>query len=362
MNRLQRLHAEHGQSPWLDNLRRGWITDGELARLVERGVRGITSNPTIFAKAITADDGYDAQFSELIAQGSSLTDAYWSLVVRDITSATDLLSGVYDDSDGDDGYVSVEVAPSLARDRQGTIEQARQLHERIDAPNVMVKIPATSEGIGAVEQMISERRSINVTLIFSLDRYVEVMEAYLAGLERAEGDLSTVASVASFFISRVDTEVDRRLDEIGTPEAAALRGTAAIANARLAYQRFNDVFSGPRWDALAARGARPQRPLWASTSTKDPSYPDTRYVDELIGPHTVNTMPDDTLEAFDDHGTVARTIDADPEEAQRTSDALAEVGVDLDEVTHLLEEQGVSSFEKSFDELIEALATKADQT
>jgi transaldolase len=266
---------------------------------------------------------------------------------------------VYDGSDGIDGYVSVEVAPDLARDTAGTVGAARHLHASIDEPNLYVKIPATAEGIAAIQTMIAERRSINVTLIFSLDRYAEVMEAYLAGLEQAEGDLSRISSVASFFISRVDTEVDRRLEEIGTNAALALRGRAAIAQARIAYQRFLVTFQGPRWDALVARGARVQRPLWASTSTKNPAYPDTAYVNELIGPDTVNTMPEDTIEAFLDHGTVVRTVDTDFESAQVTLDALGEVGVDLDDVGEVLEEQGVAAFAKAFDELIGALDTKA---
>jgi transaldolase len=266
---------------------------------------------------------------------------------------------VYDSSDGVDGYVSVEVAPELARDSAATEAAARALHLGIDEPNLYVKIPGTAEGVAPIRTMISEGRSINVTLIFSLDRYAEVMEAYLSGLEAAEGDLSRISSVASFFISRVDTEVDRRLEGIGSSEALALRGRGALAQAQIAYQRFLDTFQGPRWEALAARGARVQRPLWASTSTKNPAYPDTAYVDQLIGPHTVNTMPEDTIEAFLDHGTVARTVDADFEGAQTALDALAEVGVDLDDVAVVLEEQGVASFAKAFDELIGALDTKA---
>ncbi len=361
MTRLQDLYREHGQSPWLDNLRRGWITSGELQTLIDSGIRGITSNPTIFQKAITGEDSYDAQFASLMAEGVSLDDAYWSLVVRDIESALALLRPTYDSSDGADGYVSVEVAPSLAHDTEATITQARELHQRIDEPNVMIKIPGTAEGLPAVEQMISEGRSINVTLLFGLDRYAEVMEAYLRGLERAEGDLSQVASVASLFISRVDTEVDRRLNEIGTDEAMALKGQVAVANGQLAYELFQQTFTGPRWEALAARGAKVQRPLWASTGTKDPSYPQTLYVDSFIGPDTVNTMPDATIEAFVESGTVARTVDADYAGARRVMEAAAAVGIDMVDVVRVLENEGVASFAKSFDELLGALDDKRDR-
>jgi transaldolase len=357
-NRLHELH-DLGQSPWLDNLRRGWLTSGELATWVDRGIRGLTSNPSIFQKAISSGTDYDEQFGDLIAGGTTVSDAYWALVTQDIEGALRLLRPVYDASDGVDGYVSVEVAPDLARDSAGTEAAARHLSTAIDEPNLYVKIPGTAEGLGPIEAMIAEGRSINVTLIFSLDRYLEVMEAYLSGLERAEGDLSRIASVASFFISRVDTEVDRRLDDLGTPEALALKGNAAVAQAQVAYQRFLEVFSGSRWDALVARGARVQRPLWASTSTKDPAYPDTLYVDQLIGPDSVNTMPEATIDAFLDHGTVRRTVDADPSAAQAVLDQLGAVGVDLDDVATVLEEQGVAAFAKSFDELIAALDTKA---
>jgi transaldolase len=357
-SRLHDLHQE-GQSPWMDNLRRGWLTSGELATWVERGIRGLTSNPSIFQKAISSGSDYDEQFGDLVAGGGHVVDAYWDLVTSDIRGALDLLRPVHDASDGLDGYVSVEVAPDLARDSAGTEHAARQLHETIAAPNLYVKIPGTAEGIGPIRTMIAEGRSINVTLIFSLDRYAEVMEAYLAGLEEADGDLSRISSVASFFISRVDTEVDRRLEEIGTDAALALRGTAAIAQAQVAYQRFLATFRGPRWEALVARGARVQRPLWASTSTKNPAYPDTAYVDQLIGPDTVNTMPEDTIDAFLDHGQVLRTIDADPAAATATLEALGAVGIDLDDVAEVLEEQGVAAFAKSFDELIGALDAKA---
>ncbi len=348
-----------GQSPWLDNLRRDWLADGTLDEWISSGIRGLTSNPSIFQKAIAGSDDYDEQFRSLVEGGTSVEDAYWELVTADIEGALAALRPVYDASGGTDGFVSVEVDPSLARDTAGTTAAARELHTSIDEPNLMVKIPGTAEGLPAIQQMISEKRSINVTLIFSVQRYREVMEAYLAGLEAAEGDLSQVASVASFFISRVDNEIDGRLDAIGTPEAAALRGKIAVDNAKAAYVAFLDTFSGPRWQALAARGAQVQRPLWASTSTKDPSYPDTLYVDTLIGPETVNTMPDNTIEAWVDHGAAERSLDDELTEAMRRLDALAAVGVDIEEVAQLLEDQGVDSFVQAFDSLLTTLSEKA---
>ena len=361
MGTLHDLHREQGQSPWLDNLKREWLQTGEIQRWVDRGVRGITSNPSIFQKAIGSGDSYTHQLAELTAAGSSVEDSYWEMVVRDIEDALEVLRPVHEESDGRDGFVSVEVSPALARDTDATLAQARELWDRIARPNLLVKIPATVEGLPAIRRMIAEGRSVNVTLIFSLERYAQVMEAYLAGLEDAVDagveDLSRIASVASFFISRVDTEVDRRLESLGTPEALALRGRAAVAQGRLAYAAFAETFSGPRWDALASRGARVQRPLWASTSTKNPEFPDTLYVDTLIGPDTVNTLPDATLEAFDEHGTVARTVDADPEEARRTWAELGEA-VDLADVAAVLEAEGVTAFEKSFDELLGVLQTR----
>lgn len=365
MTRLHDLYHDQGQSPWLDNLRRRWTVDGTLAGWVEKGVRGVTSNPSIFQKAIAGSDDYDDQLRECLAAGQSVEDAYWDLVVRDIEAALAILRPVYDDSDGGDGYVSVEVAPSLARDTEGTTTAARALHQRIDEPNVYVKIPATAEGLPAIQAMIAEGRSINITLLFSLSRYAEVIEAHQAGLEElvasgAEPEVvARVSSVASFFVSRVDAEVDRRLGVIGTEAATGLRGKAAVANAQLAYALFQQRYSGPRWDALAAAGARVQRPLWASTSTKDDSYPDTLYVDTLIGPDTVNTLPDATLEAFLDHGSVARTVDAHDDDARTTLAALDDVGIDLDDVTELLEKEGVEAFEASYDDLLASLGEKA---
>lgn len=363
MDRLLRLYHEFGQSPWLDNLKRGYITSGQLASLASNGVRGLTSNPTIFQKAIQGSVDYDEQFRALAVDDRPVIEDYWSMVLQDINSALDVFAPVYHQSYGGDGYVSVEVDPGLAHDGAGTETAARILHETIDRPNLMVKIPATVEGLPAIQQMIAEGRSINVTLIFSLDRYEAVMEAYLAGLEQYAqqpgADLSKVASVASFFISRVDTEIDHRLDQIGSPEAVALKGKAAVAQGKLAYQLFQRTFSGPRWEALRQRGAVVQRPLWASTSTKNPAYPDTLYVDELIGPDTVNTLPDATLEAFADHGTLARRVDADVDQAEAAWRDLSAVGIDLDDVAGQLEREGVSSFQKSFDELLGALGTKA---
>jgi transaldolase len=360
MGNLKALHSTGGQSPWLDNIKRGWITDGELAKWVDRGVRGLTSNPTIFQKAIEASDDYDPQLRQLTEDGDDVLDSYWGLVTKDITDALAILRPVYDASDGGDGFCSIEVSPEIARDTHATIEAARHLNSTIDAPNLLVKIPGTAEGLPAIQTMISEKRSVNVTLLFGLARYDEVIEAYLSGLEAAEGDLSSVASVASFFVSRVDTEADRRLDAVGSPEALALRGKVAVANAQLAYKLFLERFQGPRWEALVARGARVQRPLWASTSTKNPAYSDTLYVDTLIGPDTVNTMPDATLDAFDDHGTVARTVDASFDGAAAVLAGLRDVGVDLDDITKVLEDEGVASFSKSFEDLIEALQTKVD--
>ena len=359
MTRLHDLHSVGGQSPWLDNVRRDWIRDGEMQRWVDRGVRGVTSNPTIFQKAIEGSDTYDEQFASLLGGGMSVEDAYWELVITDITDTLGVLRPVHDASDGIDGYVSLEVSPLLARDTAGTAEAARSLHDRISAPNLMIKIPGTVEGLPAIEDSIAAGVSVNVTLLFSVDRYRQVMEAYLRGLERAPGDLSSIRSVASFFVSRVDSEADRRLAELGTTEALALQGKVAVANARVAYEAFVATFRGPRWEALVARGARVQRPLWASTSTKNPSYPDTLYVDALIGPDTVNTIPDATLVDFADHGTVARTLDADLPGAHAVLDAFAATGCSLEEVTSVLEDEGVASFSKSFADLLDALRAKA---
>jgi transaldolase len=359
--KLQHLHSEFGQSPWLDNLSRPYLLDGTLKRLMAQGIRGITANPTIFAKAIQGSNAYDEQFAALIAEGRPVEDAYWDLVVKDVSDALTAMRPVYDQSGGGDGFVSVEIAAGLANDTGATITAARDLHQRINRPNLFVKIPATAAGVPAIEAMIAEGRSINITLIFSLSRYRQVIEAYLTGLEtliERGGDPSRVHSVASFFVSRVDTEVDKRLDGLD-PALGALRGRAAVAQAKLAYQLFRESFSGPRWERLAARGARVQRPLWASTSTKNPAYPDTLYVDELIGPDTVNTLPESTIAAFEDHGRLARTIDASTDEAARVLRDLEAGGIDLEDVGLTLEVAGVASFHESMVQVLDALRDKA---
>jgi transaldolase len=364
MTILERLYADYGQSPWLDNLTRGYLRDGTLKHLVADGIRGVTANPTIFAKAVVGSADYDEQFAALTAAGRPLQDAYWQLVADDVIAALAVLRPVFDTSDGLDGFVSVEVAAELARDTEATLVAARALHERIAEPNLFVKIPATPQGVPAIRAMIAEGRSINITLIFSLTRYEQVIEAYLSGLEafvERGGDPSRVHSVASFFVSRVDTEVDRRLEAAGTPQALELRGQAAIAQAKLAYRLFRERFAGERWQRLAALGAHPQRPLWASTSTKNPAYPDTRYVDHLIGPDTVNTLPEVTIAAFTDHGTLARTIDTEVHEAAMVMRRLAAAGIDMEDIGLTLEDRGVASFHASSQQVLAALATKAEQ-
>lgn len=363
--RLHRLHDEQGQSPWLDDLRRSYLVDGDLGRWVAQGIRGVTSNPTIFQRAIAGSTDYDAQFAVLAGEGRPLQAAYWAMVVDDITDALAVLRPVFDSSEGRDGFVSVELAPDVAHDTDASVVAARSLHDRIDAPNLFVKIPATPEGLSAIRRLVAEGRNINVTLVFGLTRYDEVIEAYLSGLEELasrdpEADLSRLASVASFFVSRVDTEVDRRLGAIGTQEAVDLQGQAGIAQARLAYQLFRRRFTGERWDALAARGARMQRPLWASTSTKNPADPDTRYIDELIGPNTLTTIPTATVASFQDHGTLTRTIDRGLDETHDVLDRLGRVGVDLNDVSATLETEGITSFSTSFNALMGVLAAKAE--
>ncbi len=340
---------DFGQSPWYDNLARPLLTGGGLAKLVEvDGIRGVTSNPTILDKAIGAGEGYDEALAKCAEQGLSIEDTYWAVVIDDIVAATDVLRPVYDAQGGGDGFVSLEVAPTLAHDTDGTIALARSLHDRVDRPNLMIKIPATLEGIPAIEETIAAGITVNVTLIFSLDRHAQVIEAYLTGLERfvaGGGDPSTIASVASFFVSRVDTETDRRL-----PEGSPLRGKAAVANAKLAYELFRERFSGARWDALAAKGARLQRPLWASTSTKNPAYSPTLYVDDLIGPDTVNTLAPASIEALQRGEGNQRpdTVTEDVAGARQVMADLAAAGVDIDDVTDTLEREGVDSFAASF--------------
>jgi transaldolase len=363
MTLLHQLYTEAGQSPWIDNLSRDAIRSGRLANMLDEGIRGVTSNPTIFQKAMTGTDAYSADFARLI-EGGTVEQAFWEMATADVTAALEIFHPLYVQSGGGDGFISLEVSPRLAYDTAGTIKDARIFHERIAMPNLLVKIPATEAGVPAIRQMISEGRNINVTLIFSIDRYNDVIEAYISGLEAfagTGGDLSRVHSVASFFVSRVDTEVDHRLEALNNDKALALRGKAAVAQAKLAYELFLERFSGPRWEALKAKGAHVQRPLWASTSTKNPAYPDLLYVDSLIGPDTVNTMPDATVAAFLDHGTVARTVDQGVDAAHGEIDALGQVGIDMADVSHKLEEEGVAGFSKSYDELLQALEDKANE-
>ncbi|HZB86332.1 MAG TPA: transaldolase [Gaiellaceae bacterium] len=355
--------SEHGQSVWIDFLSRNMLRTGELERMMrDDAVVGVTSNPTIFQKAISAGDAYDDQLREVLQHERDPKEIFVHLASKDVGDALDLLRGVWDEGGGRDGYVSIEVDPNLAYDTEATIAEAQRLHELIDRPNLFVKIPATKEGLPAIEEMISRGRSINVTLTFSLERYVEVAEAYVRGLERlveAGGDPGKIASVASFFVSRVDTEADKRLDEIGGHDE--LKGKLAVANAKLAYQRYKEIFAGERWERLAEQGASPQRCLWASTSTKNPEYRDVLYVEELIGPTTVNTMPEETIQAFQDHGRVAETLEQGLDEARRTFERLEEAGVDYDDVTRTLEREGVEKFADSFSELLEGIRAKSGE-
>src|SRR5256714_11299085 len=350
-----------GQSVWIDYLSRDQLQTGELERLMrEDAVVGVTSNPTIFQKAISQGNRYDDQLREILESGEAdPKEIFLQLSSHDVADACDLLRKVWDQGKGLDGYVSWEVDPTLAYDRDATIVEAKRLHDWIERPNLYVKIPATEPGVAAIEEMIASGRNINVTLIFSLERHKEVMEAYIRGLERLVedgGDPAEVHSVASFFVSRVDTETDRRLDEVGAP--AELKGKLAIANAKLAYQHYLEAFSGQRWDALAARGARTQRCLWASTSTKNPAYRDVMYVEELIGPETVNTMPLETVRAFQDHGVVERTLDRDVDDALELFRRIAAAGVDYDDVTATLEREGVEKFAASFEELLAGIEAR----
>jgi transaldolase len=350
-----------GQSVWIDYLSRGLLQTGELERMMrDAAVVGVTSNPTIFQKAIAEGERYDEQLKEILASGETdPKEIFLQLSSNDIGAATDLLRRVWDEGQGLDGYVSWEVDPTLAYDREATIAEARRLHEWLERPNLYVKIPATEPGLGAIEEMIASGRNINVTLIFSLERHRAVMESYIRGVERlveAGGDPATVHSVASFFVSRVDTETDKRLDASGGHDE--LKGKLGIANAKLAYQNYLETFSGTRWDELERRGATKQRCLWASTSTKNPEYRDVMYVEELIGPATVNTMPEETIQAFQDHGRVAETLTQGVDEARRLLDDLAEAGVDYDDVVQTLEEEGVQKFSDSFEELLDGIRSK----
>jgi transaldolase len=358
-----RLHelGGHGQSVWLDYLSRQLLNSGKLARMMEEdAVVGVTSNPSIFQKALAEGDAYDDDLKDLLGKEEDGKEIFLKLSAGDIEAACKLLRKMWDSSDGTDGYVSWEVDPEIAFDRQRTYEEAQRLHEWIDEPNLYVKIPATEAGVGAIEDSVADGRNINVTLIFSLQRHEAVMEAYVRGLERfaeSGGNLADIRSVASFFVSRVDTEADRLLDEAGHPE---LKGKLAIANAKLAYQNYKRVFSGERWEKLAAQGARPQRCLWASTSAKNPAYRDVVYVEELIGPDTVNTMPEETIRAFQDHGVVADTLEQGIDEAKQVFEDLRAAGVDYDDISNTLEREGVQKFIDAFKELKDGIREKRD--
>ncbi|MFC9127422.1 transaldolase [Streptomyces sp. NPDC057099] len=355
---LKRL-SEEGVAIWLDDLSRKRITSGNLAELLDQQhVVGVTTNPTIFQKAISEGDGYDQQLSDLAARKVTVEEAIRMITTADVRDAADILRPVFDATGGQDGRVSIEVDPRLAHNTKATVAEARQLAWLVDRPNTLIKIPATKAGLPAITETIGNGISVNVTLIFSLERYREVMDAYLAGLEKAKAkglDLSKIHSVASFFVSRVDTEIDKRIDALGTPEAKALRGKSAIANARLAYQAYEEVFSTDRWNALDREGANKQRPLWASTGVKDKAYKDTLYVDELVAPNTVNTMPEATLYATEDHGQITgNTLAGTYEQARADLDAVEQLGIKYDDVVQLLEEEGVEKFEASWTDLLKS--------
>jgi transaldolase len=360
---LKQLSA-HGQSVWIDYLSRPFIRDGDLEGLVREGVVGVTSNPTIFQAAIAEGDAYDEQLREVLRTETEPKEVFLALAVQDIRDACDILRPIWDKAgeNARDGWVSLEVDPNLAHDTQGTIEEARRLSELVDRPNLFVKIPATKAGLPAIEESIAAGIPINVTLIFSLQRHREVAAAYMRGVQRyadSGGDLSGLASVASFFVSRVDTEADKRLDEIGGHDE--LKGKLAIANAKLAYQSYREIFCGEQWDALRAKGATAQRCLWASTSTKNPEYRDVIYVEELIGPATVDTMPRETIEAFQDHGQLRESLTEDVDGARRVLEAFEEAGIHYDDVVETLEREGVEKFAKSFQQLFADVEAKRDQ-
>jgi transaldolase len=355
--------TEAGVSVWLDDISRDRLRTGNLETLIKDfHVQGVTSNPTIFASALSKGTAYDGQTRELALRGVSVEEASRMITTYDIRWACDVLRPVYDETDGLDGRVSIEVDPRLAKETGKTIAEAKQLWWLVDRPNLFIKIPATAEGLPAITAVLAEGISVNVTLIFSLERYGEVIDAYMAGLEQAAAnghDIAAIASVASFFVSRVDTEVDKRLEKLGTPEAEALKGKAAIANARLAYELYEQKLDTPRWAALRAKGARVQRPLWASTSTKDPAYPDTMYVVELVAPDTVNTMPEATLRATADHGVLrGDTIHGTYAESRKLFDNLAALGIGYDDVVQVLEDEGVAKFAASWNELLETIRTE----
>jgi transaldolase len=358
---LKRLSGE-GVSIWLDDLSRKRIASGNLAELVEtRHVVGVTTNPSIFQAAIGSGEGYEEQLADLAERGVTVDEAVRMMTTADVRAAADILRPVYDATAGRDGRVSIEVDPRLAHNTRATVAEAKQLAWLVDRPNVMIKIPATKAGLPAITEVIGLGISVNVTLIFSLERYREVMDAYLAGLEKAKAagiDLATIHSVASFFVSRVDSEIDKRLTKVGTDEALALKGRAALANARLAYEAYEEVFASARWTALAPAGANKQRPLWASTGVKDPSYKDTLYVDELVAPGTVNTMPEATLNATADHGDIhGDAVTGGYAQARADLAAVEGLGISYDEVVSLLEDEGVSKFEAAWGDLLDAVAT-----
>jgi len=360
---MTKLHdlAQLGQAVWLDFIRRSLITSGELQALIDQGVRGVTSNPTIFDRAISGSSDYDQDLEELATEDRSAEEIYEALALEDIGRAADLLRPLYDATEGGDGYVSLEVSPKLAYDTDGTIAEARRLFSALNRPNILIKVPATPPGIPAIETLIGEGINVNVTLIFAIANYEAVAEAYISGLEKlaaSGGDPSRVGSVASFFVSRIDTAVDRALGEIGE---AGLQGKTAVASAKIAYARFQEIFAGQRWERLTSRGARVQRPLWASTSTKNPAYPDTLYVDTLIGADTVNTMPPKTLEAFLDHGQAAITVTCDVDQARAQFARLTEVGIDLEAITQKLQDDGVAAFARSFESLLASVGGKYAQ-
>ncbi|HUV92224.1 MAG TPA: bifunctional transaldolase/phosoglucose isomerase [Anaerolineales bacterium] len=360
MSNLEQL-SKLGQAVWFDYIRRSFITSGELQKLVDQGVRGVTSNPAIFEKAIAGSADYDQDLNILVEAGKSVEEIYETLTLEDIRRAADILRPVYDQSNGEDGYISLEVSPTLANDTNGTVAEASRLFNELDRPNIMIKIPATRAGIPAIETAISKGINVNVTLLFSLLHYEGTAQAYIAGLEKyaaSGGDVSKIASVASFFVSRVDTAVDRELENLG---GSSLQGKIAIANAKIAYARFKEIFSGERWEKLASQGARVQRPLWASTGTKNPGYSDTLYVDNLIGLDTVNTVPPATLQSFLDHGIVSSTLEADIDEARSQLVQLAKLGIDLDAITQKLQDDGVAAFSKSFEVLMASIAGKREK-
>jgi transaldolase len=358
-----KLHklADLGQAIWLDYTKRSFVTSGGLAEYVEKGLRGVTSNPDIFEKAIANSDEYDDQIRKLALEGKAATEIYEGLVIEDIRMAADVLRPVYDEADGEDGFISLEVNPHLAHDRQGTINEAKRLFSAVERPNVMIKVPATDQGLLAIQDLIEDGININITLMFSISQYELVAEAYLVALQQRTAKIFTVgriASVASFFVSRVDGKVDKLLDSLGSPEAQALKGKIGIANAKLAYLRSKEIFGGRRWVYLLEKGAQLQRVLYGSTSTKNPAYSDVMYVENLIGADTVNTVPPETLEAFLDHGRVAPTLEHGLAEARDQLAQLETLGIHLDDVTRELLDEGVEKFSKSYDKLIETITVK----